>query len=476
MSFEVLHALTGMVRSPVAVTATQVASRLWVVWGATYFAAASQQHWSLYLMVVSWCLAEVPRYLFYVANLAMPSIPYPLFYARYSSFMLLYPTGITGEIFQCLASLDHWKANAPAWFYALKVILVLYAPGSPFMIMNMVGNRKGAFKKRNAPPPPAANGLVWPVTDKATGERGSTETNKAVWRAAIAAVDPAGEAALLKVRNWRFGYVKQVEANVRASLVSAQAALAVAQAGLAEAHRLFEFARPGQPTLSLKDAMDTYTDAAFETVTIQGRGAKTGQVDLAIPYGGKMGQPYHKYKDQRHDVIKGAALKQQLKAWAEAGVIEPDCAAALAAVADHPEWLDLSNHYFVLLGAGSAMGPLPLLLSLGANVYAVDIDRPAVWRGLIAKARAASGSFSFPVRAARVAGRDLAKLTDDELADVAGANLLEDTPELATWLTSVCPQQRVTVGNYTYLDGALHVQVRRFTPRVGRSCLVHERT
>jgi len=40
-------------------------------------------------------------------------------------------------------------------------------------------------------------------------------------------------------------------------------------------------------------------------------------------------------------------------------------------------------------------------------------------------------------------------MSDDELAAVAGANLLEDTPEIATFLTTVCPQQRVTVGNYT---------------------------
>jgi len=363
------------------------------------------------------------------------------------------------EIFQCLASLDHWKANVPVWFYALKVILVLYVPGSPFMIMNMVGNRKSAFKKRNAPPPPAPNGLVWPVTDQKSGERGSTETNKAVWRAALAAVDPAGAEKLQQVRNWRFGYVKQVEANVRASLASGDAALAVAKAGLAEAHKLFEFARPGKPTLSLKDAMDTYTGSEFETVTIKGTGKKAGATDLAIPYGGKMGAPYHDFKDKRHDLLKGDALRAQLKAWAAAGAIEPDCAAALAAVADHPEWLDLSKHYFVLLGAGSAMGPLPLLLSLGANVYAVDIDRPNVWKQLIAKARAASGSFAFPVRKSKAAGRDLTKMSDDELAAVAGANLLQDTPEIATWLTTCCPQQRVTVGNYTYLDGALHVQV-----------------
>ena len=55
-----------------------------------------QQHWSLYLMAGSWALVEVPRYLFYAANLVMKRVPYPLFFLRYNLFMVLYPSGITG--------------------------------------------------------------------------------------------------------------------------------------------------------------------------------------------------------------------------------------------------------------------------------------------------------------------------------------------------------------------------------------------
>ena len=57
-------------------------------------------------------------------------------------------------------------------------------------------------------------------------------------------------------------------------------------------------------------------------------------------------------------------------------------------------------------------------LQPGANVYAVDINVPRVWKGLISKARAASGSFTFPVRSSKLAGRDASKLSDDELAEV----------------------------------------------------------
>lgn len=50
-ALEVLHALVGVVRSPVLTTALQVASRLLLVRGFTVPVAACHAHWSLYLMV-----------------------------------------------------------------------------------------------------------------------------------------------------------------------------------------------------------------------------------------------------------------------------------------------------------------------------------------------------------------------------------------------------------------------------------------
>lgn len=51
----------------------------------------------------------------------------------------------------------------------------------------------------------------------------------------------------------------------------------------------------------------------------------------------------------------------------------------MQAAASRPDWADLRPEtcgmVFVLLGASSAMGPLEFLLSLGAHVVAVDIDR-----------------------------------------------------------------------------------------------------
>lgn len=53
-----------------------------------------QSHWSLFFMVVSWSLVEVPRYTFYALNLYISQVPYPIFFLRYSLFFVLYPTGV----------------------------------------------------------------------------------------------------------------------------------------------------------------------------------------------------------------------------------------------------------------------------------------------------------------------------------------------------------------------------------------------
>ena len=55
-------------------------------------------------MVGSWALVEVPRYLYLAVNTACKSAdmqpPWMLHALRYNLFMLLYPSGISGEYMQ----------------------------------------------------------------------------------------------------------------------------------------------------------------------------------------------------------------------------------------------------------------------------------------------------------------------------------------------------------------------------------------
>ena len=66
---EVVHAALGWVRSPVATTAVQVASRLFMVWGVTerYSQAWSSPFYAS--MVLAWAITECIRYPFYANQL-----------------------------------------------------------------------------------------------------------------------------------------------------------------------------------------------------------------------------------------------------------------------------------------------------------------------------------------------------------------------------------------------------------------------
>jgi hypothetical protein len=115
--------------------------------------------------------------------------------------------------------------------------------------------------------------------------------------------------------------------------------------------------------------------------------------------------------------------------WAKEGVIEQSCCDAISSVVNHEsEWCNLSGHHVCLLGATSAMGPITTLLRLGATVYAVDIDRPAVWKKLFAMTEASPGTLVYPLKSKPRSG------SHADLAEVAGCNLMEQPAEITTWL------------------------------------------
>jgi hypothetical protein len=398
-------------------------------------------------MIISWSLVEVFRYMFYAAAIisgdSTKGTPYPLFWLRYSLFAVLYPTGITGEMTVFLKA-----AAAPAFgglyggsvgFVYAKLLPAIYVVGSLPMIMNMVGNRKSAMKKRFARPPPPPRGIVFPVDNKEKGTRGSTPVNKEIFASAVGAVNPEKAEAIRKAKGYRFTYVKHLIGLVEEQCKSPENALKIAQAGLDKAYELFEFVAPDGSSVSLKEAMSAKNTEKFHTGFLKGEGTQE-TTGLEIPYKGK--------------TLKGEELKAQVKKWVDYGTIEPTAGEAIIGCVDNPKWCELSDRYFVLLGAGSAMGPLHVLLALGANVIAIDLDRPFIWKRLIELAKNSTGTITFPLKEAQ----DKLK-TDDELYASAGCNLFTHTPMIRDWLLDLYKGKTFTVGSYAYLNGALHVQV-----------------
>ena len=159
---EIVHSMLGFVRSPVMTTTLQgiylyfhynniVFSRILLLWGYANPCPDAQHSWSIKLMVLSWSLVEVPRYLFYLVKLLNIPMPTWLLFLRYNLFIVLYPTGITGmkfefklrigEYFTIINSLKYIKQtgmlsvslpnpwNIAIDFYGISIfMLIIYIP------------------------------------------------------------------------------------------------------------------------------------------------------------------------------------------------------------------------------------------------------------------------------------------------------------------------------------------------------------
>jgi len=447
---EVFHSIFHFVKSPAIITTIQVGSRVACL-------VVLLLHWnhdthrtsyvSTGLLLLSWTLSEIPRYLFYICSLLQSStyistIPWIVFYLRYSLFLFFYPLGITCEVYIYYhASINPtFSPISPSIF---QLLILLYIPGSFLMISNMVSNRNRAFKKRNYPE--VLQGIVWP-NDPKTNKRSSTYTSKLIVSAALSSVCPDGAKKVYKERSWRFGYIHHFQKVLEASRISNENALKIALEGLKKAYDLFEFIHEDGRVTSFQDAMSYPTNKTYHTGIIHGSNKdSTYPPALPIPY--------------KNQLLTGTALQSQVQAWIKNGVMEKSAGEAIvqACVSHSDTYLNLSQQLFILLGAGSAMGPYELLLKLGANIVAIDINTSHVWKRLIQLARHSAGSIYFPMSSNQ-------SCDDPTTIDytLLGANLLTQTPIIRNWLLSFLsryPHHRFVIGSYAYLNGAKHVQV-----------------
>ncbi|CAL9211719.1 unnamed protein product, partial [Musa hybrid cultivar] len=186
---EILHGLVGLVRSPVSATLPQIGSRLFLTWGVLWSFPETRTHVLVSSLVISWSITEIIRYSFFGMKEALGFAPSWLLWLRYSTFLILYPTGITSEVGLIYIALPYIKASEKYcirmpnkwnfsfdYFYASILALAIYVPGmflcisvypsqtthrhklcfsdwikvstgSPHMYQYMLGQRKKALSK-----------------------------------------------------------------------------------------------------------------------------------------------------------------------------------------------------------------------------------------------------------------------------------------------------------------------------------------
>jgi hypothetical protein len=126
-------------------------------------------------------------------------------------------------------------------------------------------------------------------------------------------------------------------------------------------------------------------------------------------------------------------------------------------VVANPDWLDLSDRRFVILGGASEMGALEALSTWGADIAAIDLPDPHLWERILDKARAGRGRLEIPLR----------PVGPRELTERAGADLLADTPEIGDWLRRIEPP--FTMVDDTYADGSRFLLLATATDSLMRS-------
>jgi hypothetical protein len=272
-------------------------------------------------------------------------------------------------------------------------------------------------------------GLVFPAAPD--GRRSTSDTGRAIVAAALRAADGAAADAAAKEREWRRNYVVHLRRLVELGARDPLAALAIARAGLAATAERLQFVRDGRT--GTIDAAMRAPALQLATHAVLGT-SKAGPAPLAVPYRGQ--------------VLTGDGLRRQLDRWEADGLVEPSFARALWRVQAHPEWLDLSDQRFALLGAQAEMAPLPWLMRWRAQVWAVDLPREPVWQKLARLAHAGNGALHVPLFSTE---------RSVEWIRRAGTDLIVSTPEIAAWLAQV--PGPLVVGAYAYLDSALHVRV-----------------
>ncbi|KAJ9613563.1 hypothetical protein H2200_003505 [Cladophialophora chaetospira] len=159
---EIVHALIGLVRASPLTTAMQVASRILVVWvvlqmfpqiisttnsfgrsipGSTLGPIAFAG------ILTAWGTTEVIRYGFFVWKAAISEkVPSSITWLRYNTFFVLYPIGISSECILMYLALNPAEKQGKQIDWLLKIVLLIYVPGSYILYSHMMSQRRKVLK------------------------------------------------------------------------------------------------------------------------------------------------------------------------------------------------------------------------------------------------------------------------------------------------------------------------------------------
>jgi hypothetical protein len=209
----------------------------------------------------------------------------------------------------------------------------------------------------------------------------------------------------------------------------------MAAAGLAEFHTHLH-TDSGQ---KLSEAVATGFDSDLvETVVVKGSGSKQS-VSVAKNQG----------------PLADLAANWDLNGWAEPGLVE-----SFRFLDQNPN-LSLGGNLLFAVAGAAEFAPTEHWLAWGGEVAVVARNNPSTWEKLIAMARASGGAMLVPV-VRQDRSTPLTELSDKDLAQVAGLDMLEHYAEIASWMNQLYmdAKSKFILGLYAYTPKANHIRVQ----------------
>ncbi|MFC6287622.1 hypothetical protein ACFP3Q_14640 [Nocardioides sp. GCM10027113] len=153
-------------------------------------------------------------------------------------------------------------------------------------------------------------GVAFPYAD---GRRSTAAVGRAVVADALREVDPAGALAAEQETNWRAGYLTHFRRLVEAGLTSPDAAVRIADGGLASLRArmvVVDGAGEEHPLADWPHDADAGPADGLRTSVV--RGTDAPETELSLPWHG--------------DRLRGDDLRRRLDAWVEGGWSSRPCA------------------------------------------------------------------------------------------------------------------------------------------------------
>lgn len=251
---------------------------------------------------------------------------------------------------------------------------------------------------------------------------GSTELGRAVLTAAA----PELANQIQGIKNWRKDYLGVFAKVAKLEHSNNKSALNLAKVGLAK----FESSvADDQGNLIIDQVRTAWREhkADVELVIIRGRGeSKSPKIDLTSLF-------------EKH-------------------LIEPGVKTAVSEINIE----GIQEHLLIALAGGAEYSPARTWLDWGGVTAIIARPRVELWQELIEHARASSGTLYVPVLKSRLGSGSAQNLSDVELANFAGLDLVEDYEAIAGWLSMLARTENrsLVLGSYAYAPGVKHIEVQ----------------